>query len=77
MHRSVSAGVRTLARMEGEESSNTGSPVGGVARVNRKPREGQSGPAGWRMGPYYLGGRVMPAEGRGPGSRAVWKGSKA
>ena len=23
--------------MEEEESSNTGSPVGGVARVNRKP----------------------------------------
>ena len=42
-----------------------------------EPREGQAGPAGWRMGLYYLGCRVTPAEGRSPSSRAMRKGSKA
>ena len=44
------AGVVTLARMEGEEGSNMGSPVGGEARTEPEARESQSGPTGWRRG---------------------------
>ena len=40
----------TLARMEGEEGGNMGSPVGGEARTEPGPREGEAGPAGWRRG---------------------------
>jgi hypothetical protein len=29
------------------------------------------GGSGWRRGPYYRGDRVMPVEGRGPGSEAM------
>ena len=44
------AGVVALARMEGEEGGNMGSPVGGEARTEPGPREGEAGPAGWRRG---------------------------
>ena len=48
-----------------------------VVRTHQpEPREGQAGPAGWRMGSYYRRSRVMPVEGRSPGSRAMRKGEK-
>ena len=63
--------------MEEGDGSNTGSPVGGVARTEPEPREGQAGPSGWRMGSYYRGSRVMPVEGRSPGSGTTLEGGKA
>ena len=45
-HRPISAGVVTLARMEDEESSNTGSPAGGVARTNWHPARDRLGRQG-------------------------------
>ena len=38
------------ARMEDERRGNMGSLVGGRARSKLAPREGQVGPARWRMG---------------------------
>ena len=49
-HRCVSAGVLTLARMEEERSSNTGSPGNGVARTELVIREDWTGLSGWRRG---------------------------
>ena len=66
-----------LARMEEEGSSNTGSPAGDAARINRSPARGRPGRAGWRIGPYYRRGGVMPVEGRGLECREVRKGGKA
>ena len=71
------AGVLALACMKEERGRNTGSPVGGVARTNRNPARDRPGRSGWRRGLYYRGSRVMPAEGRGPGSRAIREGGKA
>ena len=41
-----SAGVVAAARMEEGDGSNTGSPVGGVARTNRNPARGRPGRQG-------------------------------
>ena len=41
-----SAGVVAAARMEEGDGSNTGSPVGGVARTNRNPVRGRPGRQG-------------------------------
>ena len=49
-HRSAPAGVLVPARMEDERRGNMGSLVGGRVRTKLAPREGQAGPAGWRMG---------------------------
>ena len=43
-------GVLVPARMEDERRGNMGSLVGGRVRTKLAPREGQAGPAGWRMG---------------------------
>ncbi len=47
------AGVLTLARLEDGKRGNTGSPIGAFARGKLASCEGQAGPVGWRMGPYY------------------------
>jgi hypothetical protein len=39
-----------------------------VGVSNRGPVTASPGDRGWRRGPYDRGGRVMPAEERGPGS---------
>ena len=51
-HRLVPPGYWRAARMEEGDGSNTGSPVGGVARTNRNPVRGRLGRSGWRRGPY-------------------------
>ena len=76
-HRRVSTGVVAPTCMEDGRRSNTGNPVGGVARIKPVPREGQAGPAGWRMGPYYWRHRATPVEGRDPELGVVWEGGKA
>ena len=45
--------------MEEGDGGNTGSPDGGVARAKPEPREGQAGPAGWRMGSYCVLGSAQ------------------
>ena len=45
-HRSASVWVMTLARMEGEEGGNTGSPGGDAAYINRDPGRGRPGRQG-------------------------------
>jgi len=45
-HLTASVGVMTLARMEGEEGGNTGSPEGDAAHINRDPARGRSGRQG-------------------------------
>ena len=51
MHRPVSAGAMVSARMEDGRCGNTGSHAGAVRAATGTPREGQTGPAWWRMGP--------------------------
>ena len=46
MHRAAPAGVMALACMEEGRRGNTGSPVGGVARINRNPVRGRPGRQG-------------------------------
>ena len=41
--------------------------------VNGEPVRASVGLGRWRMGPYYRGRRVMPAEGRGPDLRQARK----
>ena len=55
------------------DSSNTGSPAGGVARVNREPVRASLGRRG---GGEARSTRVTPVEGRGLGSRTALDGEK-
>ena len=46
-----------------------------VVRTHQpEPREGQAGPAGWRMGLYYRRSRITLVEGRSPDSRVIREG---
>ena len=61
----------------GENARNTGSPMAwSVVTTNLEPVTVRQGAMGWRRGPYYRGSRVMPAEGRGLGSRLVLEVAK-
>ena len=71
------AGVVAMACTREENARNTGSPIAwSVVTANLGPVTVGQGAMGWRRGPYYRGGRVMPAEGRGLGSRLVLKVAK-
>ena len=77
--RLASAGKRAMKAPvdpAGAMAAATREALSVVSTRQPEPREGQAGPAGWRMGSWYRGCRVIPAEERGPGSRAMRKGEK-
>src|SRR5262249_52256226 len=68
------AGVGARAWVQGESTGNTGSPRGGTkACPTGRPRGTGRAAEGWRTGSSYRGSRVMPVEGRGLTSGALWK----
>jgi hypothetical protein len=73
-----STGALVRACWPEEFCGNTGNPIQCLGSPSNLPpaRAGQ-GCMGWRRGPYDRGSRVMPAEGRGLGSRAMQEEAKA
>src|SRR5262249_5936081 len=63
--------------MPAKRSDATRETLGGGARgPNREPARDRPGRLGWRTGPQYRRGRVMPAEGRGLSSRRTSEGAR-